>query len=236
MSEFVNIQTFSNRFEAEQAQQYLENQGIDSFVKADDGGGMYAGLSLSSKGVRLMVRDEDAARARAALEPGEVIDVVEAASAGGGGEIVPAPLVASETAVRHFDAGYNCAESVLLTFAADWGASGLVRLATGFGGGLGRSGDTCGALAGGVIALGMRLGRDDPDDEAAKECCYQATAELRERFREVCGAVDCRYLTGVDLSTESGREVAEERGVRETVCRQCVHAAAGVAAEIMARK
>ncbi len=235
MPELVILQTFNNRFEAEQVQQYLVQQGIQAFVKADDGGGMYAGLSLSSKGVRLLVPDVDVARAREALEPGEVVDLMDSASPGAGGESVPAPLVASETAARHFDAGYNCAESVLLTFVEDRGLTGWVRLATGFGGGLGRAGDLCGALTGGVMALGLRFGRTDAGDEAAGERCYEAVAELRHRFREVCGAVDCRHLTGVDLSTESGRQVAEDRDVRTTVCRQCVHASAGIVAEIMAR-
>ena len=121
MSELVFIQAFSNRFEAEQAQHYLEEQGIDAFVKADDGGGMYPGLSLGRKGVRLMVRDEDATRAKEALEPGEVVDLVEATALGAGSEFVPAPLVASETAARYFDEGHNCAEAVLRTFAQDWG-------------------------------------------------------------------------------------------------------------------
>jgi C_GCAxxG_C_C family probable redox protein len=235
MSEWVFIQAYSSRFEAEQAQQYLEQQGIDAFVKADDGGGMYPGLSLGRKGVRLMVRDEDTDRARGALEPGEVVDLVEAASPGAGSAFVPAPLVASQTAADLFDAGHNCAEAVLRTFAEDWGTPRLVRLATGFGGGMGRAGDVCGAMSGAVMAVGARFGRVDPDDDVAKERCYEAVTELRERFRDSCGHLQCRDLTGLDLTTESGRRAAEDGDLHGTVCRQCVRAAAGLAAEIMAR-
>ena len=204
MSEWVFIQAYSSRFEAEQAQQYLEQQGIEAFVKADDGGGMYPGLSLGRKGVRLMVRDADVDRARGALEPGEVVDLVAAASPGAGSEFVPAPLVASETAANFFDAGHNCAEAVLRTFAADWGTPQLVRLATGFGGGMGRAGDVCGAMSGAVMAVGARFGRVHPDDDVAKERCYEAVAELRERFRDACGHLDCRDLTGLDLDDRVG--------------------------------
>ena len=233
MSELVFIRAFAGRLEAEQAQAYLGGQGIDAMVMADDGGGMYAGLSLGRKGVRLLVRDEDADRAREALEPGVVVDPMVAASPGAGPEAAPAPLVAAETAARYFDEGNNCAEAVLRTFAADSGLEAeVVRLATGFGGGMGRAGDVCGALSGAVMALGLRFGRLEGDDEAAKERCYAATAELRERFRAACGAVDCRDLTGLELSTEEGRRLAEERDIHATVCRNCVREAAQIAASV----
>lgn len=235
MSDLIFIRAYATRLEAEQAQQYLQNQGIDVLVMADDGGGMYAGLSLGKKGVRLLVRDEDADRAREALEPGVIVDPMEAAAPGAGPEATPAPLAAAETAARYFEAGNNCAEAVLRTFAADTGLEEeVVRLATGFGGGIGCSGDVCGALSGGVMALGMRFGRLDEHDDAAKERCYTAAAELRSRFREACGAVDCRDLTGLDLSTEAGRSEADQCGVHKTVCIQCVREAAQIVAVLLA--
>ena len=65
MTELVLIRAYPNRFEAELAQQHLADLGIDAMVQADDAGGMYAGLSLGRKGVRLLVR---AADARCAVE------------------------------------------------------------------------------------------------------------------------------------------------------------------------
>jgi C_GCAxxG_C_C family probable redox protein len=226
---------FPDRFQAEQAQQILQQHGIDALVQADDAGGMYAGLSLSYKGVRLRVRAEDEERARELLEPGDVVDAVDAADAGAGPEGVPAPLAAAETAVRYFDEGNNCAEAVLRTFAADLGQDDpVVRMATGFGGGMGRAGATCGALSGGAMALGLRFGRIEGDDLAAKNRCYAAVTALRERFAAECGAVDCRQLIGIDLTTEEGRQRARDAGLHDTVCRQCVEVAARLAAEILA--
>jgi C_GCAxxG_C_C family probable redox protein len=236
MSELVFIRAYSSRFEAEQAQQYLLQQGIEAWVKADDGGGMYPGLSLGRKGVRLLVYEEDVERAEGALEPGEVVDLVAAESPGGGPEAVPAPAVAAETAGNFFDAGHNCAEAVLLTFAIDWNMPAMVCLATGFGAGMGRLGEACGALSGAIMALGARFGRAVPDDEEAKERCYEAVAELLERFEDAQGAPRCRDLTGLDLSTAAGRRQFEDRDLHGKVCRECVRAAAGIAAEIMARR
>lgn len=236
MSDHTMIRAYPNRFEAEQAQQILQGMGIDAWVMADDAGGMYAGLSLGRKGVRLIVRNDDAERAREALEPGVVIDPVEATGLGTGPEAVPAPLVAAETAARFFDEGHNCAEAVLRTFADDRGEQDLVRLATGFGGGMGRDGAQCGALAGAAMAVGLWFGRLDAGDVASKEHCYDAVHELRRRFGEACGHTDCRDLTGVDLRTEAGVEQFEAAGTSTIVCRQCVREAARLVAEILARE
>jgi C_GCAxxG_C_C family probable redox protein len=236
MSELVFVRAYASRFEAEQAQQYLAGQGIDAMVQADDAGGMYAGLSLGKKGVRLVVRASDADRAREALEPGEVVDPVAAAGAGAGSDAAPAPLAAAETAARHFDHGHNCAEAVLRTFADDVGAGDTVRLATGFGGGMGRDGSVCGALTGGVMALGLWLGRLEPEDEAASDRCAVAVQELRRRFVEACGDTDCRALTGVDLRDDAGRSALSDEGITSTVCRRCVREAAGLVAELVARE
>jgi C_GCAxxG_C_C family probable redox protein len=235
MSELVFIRAYGNRFEAEQAQQYLETLGIDAMVQADDVGGMYAGLSLGKKGVRLLVRDEDALRAREALEPGEVLDAVAADALGGGPESTPAPLVAAERAAAFFDADNNCAEAVLRTFAEDLEIEAtVVPLATGFGGGMGRDGDVCGALSGAIMVLGLRFGRLEGDDREAKELCYEKVRLLRARFREACGALNCRDLVGVDLRTDEGRQKMQDEGLDISVCRRCVREVAHIAAELLA--
>jgi len=235
MTDLITVERYPDRFTAEQAQQILAQFGIDAMVQADDAGGMYAGLSFSFKGVRLRVREADAERAREILAPGDVVDAMEAAGPGAGPDGVPSPLAAAEAAVAYFDAGNNCAEAVLRTFASDLGLEDpLVRLATGFGGGMGRAGDACGALSGAAMAIGLRYGRVEGDDQELKERCYAAVTRLRERFAAECGSLDCRDLTGLDLATEEGREEARERGLRETVCRQAVHTAARLAAEILA--
>ncbi len=60
-SKLIVVADFPNRIDAEIAQSALEAAGIESFVSADDAGGLRPNLWLS--GVRLVVRDEDARRA-----------------------------------------------------------------------------------------------------------------------------------------------------------------------------
>jgi len=65
---------YRNRIEAEQAVTILLDAGIDAMVQADDVGGMYAGLSLSGGGARILVREEDEDEARRVLEHGGPAD------------------------------------------------------------------------------------------------------------------------------------------------------------------
>jgi len=235
MSELVFIRAYSSRFEAEQAQRYLAQQGIDALVQADDAGSMFAGISLGRKGVRLLVRSEDVEAAREALEPGEILDPVVATAPGAGPDAVAAALAAAEQAAAYFAADNNCAESVLRAFAADLGrAAEVVPLATGFGAGFGREGETCGAVSGAIMALGLRYGRLEGGDEDAKERCYRAVRLLVQRFRETHGTLVCRELTGVDLLTDVGQRRYEDEDVFHQVCSECVRTAASLAATLLA--
>jgi C_GCAxxG_C_C family probable redox protein len=125
----------------------------------------------------------------------------------------------SETAVRHFKKGYNCSQSVLLTMFEHWnGKSALVpKIATGFGGGIGRCGSLCGALTGGVMALGIKYGSDEPSIEK-RERVYELARQLYKRFQSDSGSVLCRELIGYDLSNPAERKKAVHADVFEKRC------------------
>lgn len=61
------VATFGQRYEAELAGGYLRDGGIPVAVAVDDAGGAYAGLTLSPRPARVMVRPEDLRRARRIL-------------------------------------------------------------------------------------------------------------------------------------------------------------------------
>lgn len=93
-------------------------------------------------------------------------------------------------------------------------------VATAFGGGIGGTGSVCGALAGAVMAVGLRLGRRDPKVRDAR--AYLLTQELRRRFESAMGHVDCRALTGMDLTTRDGAKQFYASDVPRTVCMPAV--------------
>ena len=111
----------------------------------------------------------------------------------------------SQKAQELFYAGYNCAQAVFCAFAEDMGLDldTAARLASSFGGGLGRLRELCGALAGAELALGMLRGYSDLTDPALKAEHYARVRELAERFREKNGSYLCRELLK-DVETTPG--------------------------------
>ena len=76
MSELVSVGNYSDRFSAEIAQSLLDTEGIDSYIRADDAGGMRPFQLAGAGGVWLIVGEQNAARASALLqaytqEPGD---------------------------------------------------------------------------------------------------------------------------------------------------------------------
>jgi len=127
--------------------------------------------------------------------------------------------VLCEKAVENFRQGYNCAQSVLLTIFKHWnGRSKLVpRIATGFGGGIGRCGSVCGALAGGVMAIGIKCGTDDPLVEKRLKA-YELSGKLYREFESKHGSVFCRDLVGYELSNPDDLKKARSVRVFEEKC------------------
>ena len=105
-----------------------------------------------------------------------------------------------EKAKELFLEGYNCSQSVFLAFAD---LTGLdlptgARLASSFGGGMGRLREVCGAVSGAFMVLGMLRGYDDPKDTEAKAAHYAMLQDFAEEFREKHGSIICRdLLSGV---------------------------------------
>jgi len=101
-----------------------------------------------------------------------------------------------QAALEAISSGLNCAESVLHTAGLHLGVNldgRLTRAASCFGGGVGRSKqELCGALAGGLMALGLACGRDTPGQSCEK--AYDLGAEFREQFMSMHGASVCRDL------------------------------------------
>jgi C_GCAxxG_C_C family probable redox protein len=95
------------------------------------------------------------------------------------------------------DMDYYCSEAIVKVINDEFGLGypePVIRMASGFPIGMGGSGCTCGAVAGGIMALGMVFGRTQAKDDQVKKCMDLAH-ELHERFRERHGCLCCRILT-----------------------------------------
>ncbi|MBC7218151.1 MAG: C_GCAxxG_C_C family protein [Candidatus Caldatribacterium sp.] len=119
--------------------------------------------------------------------------------------------------------GFNCAESVLLGLCEDLGVKNplIPRIATGFGGGIGHTGNICGAVTGAVMAFGIRFGRENPEDKDTRDRLYLLVESFLQEVEQSLGRLDCFGLIGVRLNTEEGLRRYREENLREK-CRQIV--------------
>lgn len=139
----------------------------------------------------------------------------------------------SERAAKYFESDFNCAESVLMSLAESICVRSelIPKIATPFGGGIGRRGSVCGALTGGVMAIGLKFGRIEAKDTKRREVSYNKALELSKRFEKEFGSALCYYLIKLDLTTEEGRKSI--KAVRLEKCISFVRFAARNAAQLM---
>jgi C_GCAxxG_C_C family probable redox protein len=131
----------------------------------------------------------------------------------------------AEVAAERFLSGYNCAQSVLEAFGPELGLAGemALKVATGLGAGMARRGEVCGAVTGGILALGLKYGRGSKQDRAATEETYQKTEELMSRFEKEHGSCLCRVIVeGCDLRTSEGQQRFKDRDLLHKTCVKCV--------------
>jgi C_GCAxxG_C_C family probable redox protein len=144
----------------------------------------------------------------------------------------PSEIDPSEIASDLFARNFNCAQSVFASFASRLGMdeSRMLKLASPFGGGVSRRGQICGAVTGGLMALGLARGSDSP---LGKEAAYQLGQEFLQRFESRHGSIICRDLLGFDISTESGRQQALEKGAFKTLCPRFVRDAVEITRDML---
>jgi C_GCAxxG_C_C family probable redox protein len=138
------------------------------------------------------------------------------------------PDTPERTAVRALELsaeGYCCAEAVLMAVAEFRGIESplIPAMATGFCTGVAGSAGLCGALAGGILAVNIVLGRNRPD--ASRDENYAAVKTLIGQFEAAHGATGCSALLGCNPGTSAGRIVFQLKGLK----RQCARYAATVA-------
>jgi len=141
--------------------------------------------------------------------------------------------VLCEEAVNRFRSGYNCAQSVLLTMFQHWnGKNELIpKIATGFGGGIGRSGSVCGALTGVVMSIGIRYGSNEPSPEKRVKA-YELARLVYKEFEKRQGNVLCRELIGYDLSDPEELEKARKANVFQDKCTNFIRTAVEIVIQI----
>ena len=106
-----------------------------------------------------------------------------------------------EAAIANFLDGYNCSQSIVLAFedVLSVDSSTLSRMASSFGGGMGRLREVCGSVSGMFMVAGLLYGYDGPETGQVKADHYARIQELARRFEEKHGSIVCRELLGLSV-------------------------------------
>ncbi len=116
-----------------------------------------------------------------------------------------------ELGENYFKQGYNCAQAVVLTFIDEIGLDKeqALKIASSFGGGIGRQREVCGAVSGMVMCLGALKGYSSPDDQNKKTEYYALIQSLCKKFKEKNGSIVCREL--LHLTESVSNPIPEKR-------------------------
>jgi C_GCAxxG_C_C family probable redox protein len=132
----------------------------------------------------------------------------------------------NQKAISFFREGYNCAQSVILSYSDILNADErtLSDIASGFGGGMGKLQKTCGALTGSFMVIGLYNSKKIQNKEDRKMHTTRLVQQLEHDFSSMFGFSDCSLLTGVNLNEPEGQEEFKLAEVNEKVCEKAISA------------
>jgi putative oxidoreductase len=143
-----------------------------------------------------------------------------------------------DAAYAWFLKGYNCSQSVVAAFAPQIGLTEetALRLSAGFGAGIGRMREVCGAFCGVVTVLSMVYA--DPADPKDKSRMYALVQEAAEQYRSRNGgSIICRELLAKAGAAPAGGTAAEDRTAdyyKKRPCPELCRLCADLCAEFIA--
>ena len=138
-------------------------------------------------------------------------------------------------AVDLFRAGCACSQAVLAAYGQPLGLDRecAMRIAAGFAGGM-RLGETCGAVTGAFMVLGLRHTPNNDTTHAGRAEVYARVLDFARRFKERNGSLACRDLLGCDISKPEGVKQAQEQNLFKTTCVKMVQDAGEILEEMEA--
>ena len=136
-----------------------------------------------------------------------------------------------DQAADTFKNGFNCAQAVFATYAEEFGIdrTEALKISCGFGAGMGRRQEVCGAVSGAILLIGCKHGKTIREDNAANELTYKLVRELSEKFIAKHGSISCKELLGCNLLTPEGQQFFKENNFRDLKCALYVHDASELA-------
>ncbi len=139
------------------------------------------------------------------------------------------------TAITFFEQGYNCSQAVFMAYSDIYGIEPetAAKLATSFGGGMGRLREVCGAVSGMFLILGLQYPFTNTKDKSAKNANYKAVQRTANEFRTVMGSYICADLLKIKQAPQKPESSERNKAYYNSrPCAKCVR----VAAEIVGKE
>jgi C_GCAxxG_C_C family probable redox protein len=144
------------------------------------------------------------------------------------------PLDRVAATVQTYQTSYPCAQSLLSVYADEFGLDkeSALKVAAPFVGGMGMRGETCGAVTGAFMALGLKYGGIKERGRIVSEM-QKLVTKFVDKFEARNGAISCEKLLGVNIYTPEGFKAAADKGLLSTLCPNFVRDAAEITEELL---
>jgi C_GCAxxG_C_C family probable redox protein len=142
----------------------------------------------------------------------------------------------ADIAVTTFKKGFNCAQAVLSAFNKELGLDdqAAARIASGFGGGICHMAETCGAVTGAIMVIGLKKGMSIQDSPFnSNQVVYASFDPFVKEFVKRNKSVKCRELLGCDISDHETLLKARKDGIFQTLCPSFVHDAVEIVEKLI---
>ncbi|MDD5143860.1 C-GCAxxG-C-C family protein [Methanoregula sp.] len=126
----------------------------------------------------------------------------------------------ADDAHRLFLKRFTCSASVFSVFSGELGLDPdtAKKIACGFGGGLSKTGNLCGAVSGAIMVIGLKYGKCVEGDDAATGKTRALTRQFIAEFTKKNGSINCTELLGYNLSNPEEYAQARDEEIFVTKC------------------
>lgn len=135
-----------------------------------------------------------------------------------------------DDALAAFKSRFTCSSAVFSAFAEELGLTGDLakKIACGFGAGVSRTGNICGAVSGAILVIGLKYGKAEEGDNAGSERTRALVRQFIDEFTAKNGSINCTGLLGYDLSDQDEYDKARAENLFATKCPEYVKDAAAI--------
>jgi C_GCAxxG_C_C family probable redox protein len=144
-------------------------------------------------------------------------------------------MTKTDDALACFMSGFTCSSAVFSAFSGELGLDPETakKCSCGFGAGISKTGNLCGAVSGAILVIGLKFGKTKKGDDAATEKTRTLVRQFMHEFTERHGSVNCTELLGYNLSIPDEYKRARESRLFVTKCPDLVRDAADILEKIL---